>query len=467
MEIEFIGAAQTVTGSMHLVRTSGGAILLDCGLFQGTRSESIERNQNLRVPVRELKAVVLSHAHIDHSGALPLLFKLGYTGPVYSTPATRSLAAVMLRDAAAIQQSDARFLNKRNEREGSGEEEVKPLYDDEDVVKAIERCISVPYGTTVPITKNAEVTFHDAGHVLGSAITVLDLEENGRKRRVVFTGDLGRKDRPILRDPEVAEGAEILITESTYGDRLHDSREKMDEDLATVVNRTVKRGGKVIIPSFALERAQEVVFALKKLRRANAIPRVPVFVDSPLTVRITDVFKLHPECYDAETRALMRGNDSPFEFEDLSYVEDKEGSKRITSAHEPAVIISASGMCEAGRILHHLRDGIEDEKNTVLIVGYQAAHTLGRRLVEKRARVKVFGVERERRADVVVLNGFSAHADQRDLVEYATATQAKGRLERVVLVHGDPAPQKILGEKLLGAGIPKVTAPAPGDRLPI
>lgn len=467
MEIEFIGAAQTVTGSMHLVRTSAGAILLDCGLFQGTRSESVERNQNLRVPIRELVAVVLSHAHIDHSGALPLLFKLGYTGPVYSTPATRSLAAVMLRDAAAIQESDARFLNKRNRKEGNDEEEVKPLYTDDDVVRAIERCISVPYGTKVPITKNAELTFLDAGHVLGSAITVLDLEEGGARKRVVFTGDLGRKDRPILRDPEVAEGADILITESTYGDRLHDSRDKMDDDLAAVVNRTVKRGGKVIIPSFALERAQEVVFALKKLRRANAIPRVPVFVDSPLTVRITDVFKLHPECYDAETRALMRGNDSPFDFDDISYVEDKEASKRISASHDAAIIISASGMCEAGRILHHLRDGITDEKNTVLIVGYQAAHTLGRRLVEKRARVKIFGVERERRADVVVLNGFSAHADQKDLVDYATATKAKGPLDRVVLVHGDPAPQKILTEKLNGAGMPRVSAPAPGDRLPI
>jgi len=467
MEIEFIGAAQTVTGSMHLVRTSAGAILLDCGLFQGTRSESIERNQNLRVPIREVKAVVLSHAHIDHSGALPLLFKLGYTGPVYSTPATRSLAAVMLRDAAAIQEQDARFLNKRNRKEDNGAEEVKALYTDDDVVRAIERCISVPYATTVPIAKNAELTFLDAGHVLGSAITILDLEDQGQKRRVVFTGDLGRKDRPILRDPEVAEGADILITESTYGDRLHDNRDKMDDDLAAVVNRTVKRGGKVIIPSFALERAQEIVFTLKKLRRANAIPRVPVFVDSPLTVRITDVFKLHPECYDTETRALMRGNDSPFDFDDLTYIEDRDVSKRLSASHDAAIIISASGMCEAGRILHHLRDGIQDEKNTVLIVGYQAAHTLGRRLVEKRARVKIFGVERERRADVVVLNGFSAHADQKDLLAYVAATREKGPVDKVVLVHGDPGPQKILSEKLGAAGMKSVTAPAPGDRMPI
>ena len=458
MEIEFIGAAQTVTGSMHLVRTSAGGILLDCGLFQGRRRESIERNQHLRVPIKEIIAVVLSHAHMDHSGALPLLHKSGYEGPIFATPATRSLCTVMLRDAAAIQDADARFLNKHNKREHREEPRIEPLYDDEDVVKTIERFISVPCGMRHPITKNAELTFLDAGHVLGSAITVLDIEEAGKKKRIVFTGDLGRKDRPILRDPEVPEGADILITESTYGDRLHDSTEKMEEDLAAVVTRTVKRGGKVIIPSFALERAQEVIFALKKLRRAGAIPHVPVFVDSPLTVRITDVFKLHPECYDAEARALLRGNDSPFEFEDLTYIEDVEASKRVSSSHESAVVISASGMCEAGRILHYLRDGVEDERNTVLIVGYQAVHTLGRRLVEHRPRVRIFGVE---------LNGFSAHADQHDLVEYACACKARGAVDRVLLVHGDPNPQKILAGKLGERGFKAVQAPAPGDRIAI
>lgn len=463
MEIEFIGAAQTVTGSMHLVRTPHGAVLLDCGLFQGTRRESIERNQHLHIPVKDLRSVVLSHAHIDHSGALPLLYKQGYQGPIYATPATRSLCTVMLRDAAAIQDNDARFLNKQNRRDGREEEVIVPLYDDEDVVRVIERMISVPYATKVPIAPGVELTFHDAGHVLGSAIVVLDVEDGGKKKRLVFTGDLGRKDRPILRDPEVVEGADALITESTYGDRLHDSREKMDEDLAKVVNRTYQRGGKLIIPSFALERAQELVLALKKLRRAEVIPKIPVYVDSPLTVRITDVFKLHPECYDAETRALLRGHDSPFEFEDLTYVEDKEESKQISSSPGACIVISASGMCEAGRVLHHLRDGIEDARNTVLIVGYQAVHTLGRRLVEGRSRVKIFGVERERRADVVVLNGFSAHADQKDLVEYAELTREKGAVGRVMLVHGDPTPQKILSGKLRERGFADVAMPAPGD----
>ncbi len=466
MELEFVGAAQTVTGSMHLVRTSSGCILLDCGLFQGTRRESAEKNQHLRIPVKELRAVVLSHAHIDHSGALPLLFKQGYKGPVYATPATRSLCTVMLRDAAAIQESDARFLNKENAKRGF-EERVEPLYDDEDVVRVIERMIAVPYHTTVPITPGVQLTFEDAGHVLGSAITVLDVEEGKTKKRIVFTGDLGRADRPILHDPEVPEGTDVLITESTYGNRLHDSTEKMGEDLARVVTTTIKRGGKVVVPSFALERAQEIILALKKLKKKNAIPAVPVYVDSPLTVRITDVFKLHPECYDAETRAMLRGTDSPFEFDQLRYIEEVDQSKALSSSSEPCIVISASGMCEAGRILHHLRSVVENEKNTVLIVGFQAVHTLGRRLVEKRARVKIFGVERDRRCDVVVMNGFSAHADQKDLLTYARRCREKGPVEQIALVHGDPEPQRVLREKLGEGGFGRVAIPAAGDKLAI
>jgi metallo-beta-lactamase family protein len=467
MHIEFVGAAQTVTGSMHLVRTKDATILLDCGLYQGRRRESFERNRKLPLDPRAISAVVLSHAHIDHSGALPMLVKSGYEGPIYATPATRDLCAVMLRDAAAIQAADARFLNRHAKEEGAGAEHVEPLYDDEDVIEAIGRFYSVPYHHGAPIAPGVRLTFLDAGHVLGSAITVLDLEEGGKKRRLAFTGDLGRHDRPILRDPEVAEGVDVLVSESTYGDRLHDATEKMDEDLARAVNRTYARGGKLLIPSFALERAQEVVFSLKKLRQKEQIPKIPVFVDSPLTVQITDVFKLHPECFDAETRALLRGHDSPFSFPELRYVDDVEDSKAIDREEGPAIIIASSGMCEAGRILHHLKAYIEDERTTVLIVGYQAQHTLGRRLVEKRARVKVFGVERDRRAEVVVLNGFSAHADQRDLVAYAKGTAARGGLRHIALVHGDPAPQKTLAGLLAAEGHDRVAIPAPGDRLAI
>ncbi|MFT3769561.1 MAG: MBL fold metallo-hydrolase [Minicystis sp.] len=467
MHLEFIGAAQSVTGSMHLLRTERATVLLDCGLFQGRRRESFERNQNLPLDARKIDAVVLSHAHIDHSGALPMLVKGGYDGPIYATPATRDLCAVMLRDAALIQQGDARFLNRQAEKEGTGAPKVEPLYDDEDVIEAISRFYSVPYRLRAPIAPGVTLRFLDAGHVLGSAVTVLDVEEKGHTRRVVFTGDLGRYDRPILKDPEIAEGAHVLISESTYGDRVHDGTDKMDEDLARVVRRTIERGGKLLIPSFALERAQEVIFALKKLRKAEAIPRVPVYVDSPLTVKITDIFKLHPECYDAETRALMRNHDSPFDFPEVRYVDDVEGSKAIDAEPGPAIIISASGMCEAGRILHHLKGAIEDEKSTVLIVGYQAQHTLGRRLVEQRARVKIFGVERDRRAEVVVLNGFSAHADQKDLLAYAKGTADRGPLGQIALVHGDPKPQRILAELLAAQGHRRVAIPAPGDRLEI
>ncbi len=468
MEIEFVGAAQTVTGSMHLVRTAHATVLLDCGLYQGRRQESFERNRHLPLPTRELDAVVLSHAHIDHSGALPLLTKQGYEGPIYATHATRDLCAAMLRDAAFIQEADARHLNKQIERGDLVSDPVEPLYTEEDALATLDQFVSLPYHRTMTVAPGVRLTFFDAGHVLGSAITALDVEEDGATKRVLFTGDLGRNHMPILRDPEIVSKADLLITESTYGDRLHDPIAKMDEDLAAVIRKTWARGGKVIIPAFALERAQEIVFALKKLRRDGEIPAVPVFIDSPLTVKITEIFKMHPECFDSETRALMRGHDSPFEFDGLCYVDSVEESKALSMSDRPAVVIAASGMCEAGRVLHHLRAGIEDEKNTVLIVGFQAQHTLGRRLVERRAKVRIFGVERDRRAEVTVLNGFSAHADQGDLITYANACRDRGPLRRVALVHGEPRAQQVLKQRLVDEhGYPDVVIPSPGARLTV
>ena len=467
MQIEFVGAAQTVTGSKHLIKTKHAQVLLDCGMFQGRRRESIEQNRNLGVDPHALDAVILSHAHIDHSGALPLLCRQGYDGPIYMTPATRDLCAVMLEDAAMIQAQDARYINKIIDRDNVDMEHVEPLYDQADVVRVLERIVSVPYHRPVPVANGMRLTFHDAGHVLGSAIVVIDAEDEGKTKRIVFTGDLGRKKMPILRDPELVEGAHALVTESTYGDRLHKPIAAMEEELAGIVKRTYERGGKIVIPSFALERAQEILYALNTLKKQGRLPRMPVYVDSPLTVKITDIFRLHPECFDAETRALIQGKTPPFDFEEVRYVEDKEDSKRIDASPEPCIVISASGMCEAGRIVHHLKATIEDEKNTICIVGFQAPHTLGRRIVEKKPRVKIFGVERELRAEVAVLNGFSAHADQKDLVEYAEALKSRGPLGKVALVHGEVKAQHALIAKMKERGVSDVHAPPPGTTLQV
>jgi metallo-beta-lactamase family protein len=467
MEIEFVGAAQSVTGSKHVVRTEHGTVLLDCGLFQGPRRQSIEQNQSLGVDPGEVAAVVLSHAHIDHSGALPILVKRGFRGPIYATPATRDLCAAMLLDAAMIQDSDARFINKQIERGNSDLLPVKPLYEEADVLQVLEQMVGFPYHRRLPVAAGIDLTFFDAGHVLGSAITALDVDEGGRRKRLVFTGDLGRRAMPILRDPECPPDADVLVMESTYGDRLHAPIEDMNGKLADVLRRVIARGGKVVIPSFALERAQEIVFALKTLKGQGNMPSVPVYVDSPLTVKITDVFKLHPESFRADTRAALTRGQSPFDFDQLRYVSSVEESKAIDTDPAPAVIISASGMCEAGRVLHHLKATLEDAKNAVVIVGFQATHTLGRRLVEHRARVRLFGVERDVRAEVVVLNGFSAHADQKDLAAFVEETRRSGKLRNVLLVHGEPAPQQALTAVLQREGMTDVRAPAQGDRLTV
>lgn len=467
MQIEFVGAAQTVTGSKHLIRTKHANVLLDCGMFQGRRHESIQNNKNLAVNVAELDAVVLSHAHIDHSGALPLLMKNGYEGQIYTTPATRDLCAVMLEDAALIQSQDARYINKLIDRGESEMERVEALYSPDDVVKVLEHMVSVPYHRTINIADGVRLSLFDAGHVLGSAICVLDCEEDGKTKRLVFTGDLGRKKMPILRDPEIIDKADVLVTESTYGDRLHKPVAAMEDELAGILERTYKRGGKVVIPSFALERAQEVLYAINNLKKVGRMPKMPVYVDSPLTVKITDIFRLHPECFDSETRQLINSNRSPFDFEEVQYIQDKEDSKAIDASPDPCVIISASGMCEAGRVIHHLKATIESDKNTVCIVGFQAVHTLGRRIVERRPRVKIFGVERDLRAEVAILNGFSAHADQKDLVAYAGDLKERGPLKKVALVHGEVSAQQALKAKLKEAGIADVHAPPPMTTLDV
>ncbi len=465
IELEFLGAAQTVTGSRHLLRTSKATVLLDCGLFQGRRAESFRRNRELPFDGVPIDAVLLSHAHIDHSGALPVLYRRGYRGPVYATPATRDLCAPMLLDAAGIQAADARHIERLIERGLSDIQAVEPLYGRDDVMGVLDSIVSVPYHRRFPVAPGIACTFLEAGHVLGSALVDLLIEDEGERIHLLFTGDLGRRHLPILRDPEVPAGVDHLLMESTYGDREHDPVERVTDVLGDVVTRTAARGGKVIIPSFALERAQEIVFALKDLQRRGRLPKLPVYVDSPLTVKLTDVFKLHPECYDEETARLLQGADSPFEFDGLRYVSDVEDSKAIDAEPGPSIVISASGMCEGGRILHHLQAHVGDPRNTVVIVGFQAQHTLGRRLVERRRQVRIFGLMHDLAAEVVVLNGFSAHADQPGLLAFAGEVGRKGRLREIILVHGEPDAQSALAEQLRSRGIcQEVFAPAMGDR---
>jgi metallo-beta-lactamase family protein len=463
IELTSLGAARTVTGSKHLLTTSRAAVLLDCGLFQGRRRESLALNRRVPIDPGRLDAVVLSHAHIDHSGALPLLSRAGYRGPIYTTSATQDLAAPMLLDAAMLQRSDARHIARLIANGAVDLEPVEPLYDEDDVAATVSQMIGVPYHRRQAVAPGVTATFLDAGHVLGSAVVVLDVDDEGRHLRLVYTGDLGRHHLPILRDPEVPDGAECLLMESTYGDRLHGDVALMGEELAEVVRRTHARGGKIVIPSFALERAQEVVYELKLLRQAGRIPHLPVYVDSPLTVKLTDVFRLHPECYDRAARELLDAADSPFHFDGLRYVSAVEESMAIQGDERPAIIIAASGMCEGGRVLHHLRTTIGDSRNTVAIVGFQAQHTLGRRLVERRPEVRIFGLPHTRRAEVVVLDGFSAHADQAGLAAYAEEARRRGPLRQVLLVHGEPPAQEALAKLLGQRGFPTVQAPAAGE----
>ena len=460
MEIEFLGAAQEVTGSMHLVRTKHGSVLLDCGMFQGRREESRRRNAQLPIAALHADALVLSHAHIDHSGAIPTLVKAGFQGAIHTTPATRDLAGWMLRDAARIQVSDAQYLNRKHLDEPDWQP-IVPLYDEEDAIKALAQMSSSPYGRSFPVLPGIRATFLDAGHILGSAEVMLEIEDGARTRRVLFSGDLGRRGMSILKDPEYPTlPIDYVLMESTYGNRVHGDIHSMHADLERVVKLTMARGGKLLIPAFSVGRTQEIVYALHYLRSVGRLPEVPVFIDSPLSVHVTEVFKLHPECYDEETRHFIEENGSLFDFTGLKYISAVQDSMKLNDLQGPAIIIASSGMCEAGRILHHLRNHIEDPTTTICIVGFQAMHTLGRRLVEKRSRVKIYGVERDLNARVVVMNAFSAHADKNELRDFARRA-GKGA-QRVFLVHGEPESQHELAHALTEDKLP-VTIPALGD----
>lgn len=460
MKLTFWGAARTVTGSAHLLDFEGGRVLMDCGLFQGRRAEARKRNASMPVDPATVDAVLLSHAHIDHSGLLPAFQKGGFRGPVWATHATRDLCGAMLRDSAFIQEKDIEWVNRRERRRGA--DQLEPLYRMEDAEAVLEQFEGVDYGTPFHPLPGLEVEYRDAGHILGSATMVLTVREGSRTVKIGFTGDVGRANRPILRDPETMADCDYLITESTYGGEVHDPPEKAKDRLAEVVGRTAARGGKVIIPAFAVGRTQEIVHRLDELENEGRLPPIPIFVDSPLAVNVTEIFRRHPECYDDKMLAYMETDPHPFGFGRLTYVRDVQESKKLNFSRLPMVIISASGMAEAGRILHHLRNNISDPRNTVLIVGYCAEHTLGKRIVERQPEVKIFGEPHPLRADVEVMNSYSAHADEPELVEFIERLDRQ-RLRKIFLVHGEPGRQIALANALEERGYEDVSMPERGD----
>jgi metallo-beta-lactamase family protein len=454
--VTFWGAARSVTGSLHRVDACGQSLLLDCGLFQGPRAEMHRRNETFPFRPKDIDAVLLSHAHIDHCGNLPNLVKQGFAGPIYCTPATRALAAVMLGDAARIHAEDAAYLNRHRAR---GEPKVEPLYDGRDVYRTLLRLEAVPYDTPTSVRPGLEATFVDAGHLLGSAM--IHLRIGPRERSLTFTGDLGRPGLPILRDPAPVPPADLLISECTYGGHTHEPVEETAEHLGEVVQRTAQRGGKVIIPAFSVGRTQTVVYYLHQLISAGRLPDLPVYVDSPMAVRATEVFRAHPECFDEPTRRLLADHPDLFGEQRIRYVDKVHESIALNDRPGPCVIISASGMCEAGRVLHHLKHNVEDPRSTVLIVGYQAEGTLGRRLVERRPEVRILGRTLALKAEVVVLNGLSSHADHDGLLR--SLAPLAGTARQVRLVHGEPERAEALAEGLRAVGFADVVIPERGD----
>ncbi|MBI4770960.1 MAG: MBL fold metallo-hydrolase, partial [Chloroflexi bacterium] len=458
MEIHFHGAAQTVTGSQHLLAVNGSRILLDCGLYQGKRSEAYQRNKTFPYDPAELDAVVLSHAHTDHAGNLPNLVKSGFHKAIHATSPTCHLSRIMLQDSGKIQEYDVAFVNKKNARRGLPP--VEPLYTQEDALAATVYFVEQPEARPFEVAPGVQATFYEAGHILGSAGVVLDIEERGRKFRLAFSGDIGRRELKLLRDPVFPSEVDALIMECTYGDKVHKPPQAAYDELREVVKRAVALNGKIIIPSFAVGRTQELVFSLHQMIEHGEIPPIPVFVDSPLAVNVTDVFRDHRECFDEETQEFIRHDrhGSALGFDMLTYIRSVDESKALNYRKEPMIIISASGMCEAGRVLHHLRNNIEDPRNSVLIVSWQAPYTLGRRIADRGPVVMIFGEEFELRAQVCTIGGFSAHAGQDLLTEYAASMEP--RLQRVFLVHGEPRPAAALTEKLAGAGVRNIFYPA-------
>ncbi|MFH1127965.1 MAG: MBL fold metallo-hydrolase [Candidatus Omnitrophota bacterium] len=446
--LKFLGGVRTVTGSSHLIINDRSEVLLDAGLFYGHRDESYNVNTAFHFNPHKINALVLSHAHIDHCGNIPSLIKKGLRCKIYTTAATRDLSKLMLEDSGKIQEEDIRYVNKINKRLGLPLR--KPLYTKKEASRATRKFHPLSYGHRFCVAKNIFATLVDAGHILGSNIVILDIKNGTSDIRLGYAVDLGRKGLPLLNDPVIPKGLDYLILESTYGGRVHAPIQEAKSKLRDVINRTIERKGKIIIPAFSLERTQEVIYFLSELIKDKEIPVIPVYVDSPLATNITDVFGFHSDYLNKESRDAISAGNSPFEFLNLRYVRDQIESKSLNNDKRPMIIIAGSGMCESGRVLHHLKNNVEDSRNTVLIVGYMAKNTLGRRIVERARYIRIFGVEYELNADIVIINAFSGHADRNELMDFVLKCLP---LKRIFLVHGDEEQSQALFDTLSGNGL--------------
>ncbi len=457
MKLSFYGAARSVTGSRHLLEAPGFRLMFDCGMFQGRRQEAFRKNQDLGFDPKSLGAVLLSHAHIDHSGALPVLPGQGFSGKVYLTRASADLAGIMLEDSARVQEYDCRYVNKQERRRGKTC--VQPIYDADDVRKIVKRFEGTRYGDQVKIAPRLTASFHDAGHILGSAAVRVKYTARGNTTTVLFSGDLGRSHMPILRDPEPPPACDVLILESTYGDRLHEQAgEEMKRKAQDLIEHARTHKSKLIVPAFAVGRTQELVMRIKELVGEGRVEPIPIYIDSPLAGKATEVFKRHPECYDEETMKTFSSGGDVFASRYIHFVSSPEESKRLNAMRGPCVIISSSGMCEGGRIIHHLKHAIQDEANVIVFVGFQAEHTLGRKLVEGWDVVPIFGIPTKRRAQIVKFNGLSAHADRNDLLAYVRAINPLP--SKVFVVHGEEKQALSLGAAIQ-AEHPKIDVRVP------
>ncbi len=465
MKIKFCGAAREVTGSAHLLTLDDGfSILLDCGLYQGRDEEMDDFNSEWLFDPASLDCLVLSHAHIDHSGRIPKLVRDGFQGPIYSTHATRSLCSIMLLDSAKIQENDAKYHNQRMERQGKTDQFIKPLYTSPDVQETMNRFATYGYNRWFGIHPRVEVLFRDAGHILGSASVTLRIREGDRTIHIGFTGDVGRPARPILRDPKPMPEVDYLLCESTYGDRMHEGApQELDHFLDIIRATCVERKGKLIIPAFSVGRTQELVYMLDLLEHDGKLPEIPVFVDSPLAVNATMIFGAHPECFDNDLNEYMLVDPNPFGFNNLKYIKATEDSKRLNTMEDSCIIISSAGMINAGRIKHHVSNNIDDPRNTILIVGYCAPYTPCGILRQGAEELRLFGETKPVKARVEIMESFSAHADQQELLDF-TANQ-RGRVKKVFLVHGTLERQEVLAQKMRGAGMEHIAIPELGEEV--